>query len=133
MVLWRVHLLEYVVLGSLLNAAVGDMIESVVNIGEFSADDCDVLQKVLEIVVDSAPALFTLPEHQLQQNAQEEEEDKNNPQAAALPRQPQIGCRSAGHASRICSKLAKVPWTHIDTWIRVTNCFRSLGFRVKGR
>ena len=87
-----VHLLEYVVLGSLLNAGVGDMIESVVNIGEFSADDCDVLQKVLEIVVDSAPALFTLPEHQLQQNAQEEEEDKNNPQAVALPHQPQIGC-----------------------------------------
>lgn len=62
------------------------------NISEFSADDCDVLQKVLQIVVDAAPALFVLPEHQLQQNVREEEEDKNNPQAAALPHQPQIGC-----------------------------------------
>ena len=76
----------------MLNAAVGDIIESVTNIGEFSADDCDVLQNVLQIIVDAAPSLFTLPEHQLQQNAQEEEEDKNNPQAAALPHQPQIGC-----------------------------------------
>ncbi len=32
--------------GSLLNAAVGEIIDNIISITEFSADDCDVLQKV---------------------------------------------------------------------------------------
>ena len=43
-----------------MNATVVDMVENVLAIGEFSAEDCDVLQAVLGLVLEAAPQLFTL-------------------------------------------------------------------------
>lgn len=52
--------------GTLLNAAVVDIIDNVLAIGEFSVDDCDVLQQVLSLILEAAPHLFNLPN--MQQN-----------------------------------------------------------------
>ena len=47
-----------------MNAAVVDMVDNVLAIGEFSVDDCDVLQGVFRHITDVAPQLFTLPDMQ---------------------------------------------------------------------
>ncbi len=70
-----------------MNAAVMDIIESVVAITEFSEDDCDVLQKTFRTVIDSAPKLFELPP---EQHAAQDEVDPNNP-PGAYALQPQVG------------------------------------------
>ena len=54
--------------GSLLNAAVTDIITSVLSIEEFSADDCDYLQDVLSHVLESGTEYFKSddPKHNAQ-------------------------------------------------------------------
>ena len=49
-----------------MNAALNDIIESVLSIEEFSADDCDYLQEVLTNILASGPEYFESEE----QNAQ---------------------------------------------------------------
>jgi len=48
------------VLGSLLNVAVDDIIEAVTHIEEFSADDCQYLQSVLDHLATSSIELFRI-------------------------------------------------------------------------
>ena len=48
--------------GSLLNAAIEDVITSVLSIEEFSAEDCDYLQDVLSCILESAATYFQSPD-----------------------------------------------------------------------
>ena len=41
-----------------MNSAVTDIMDSILHIGEFSADDCDCLQQVLSCVTLAAPDFF---------------------------------------------------------------------------
>ena len=47
--------------GSLLNAALEDIIDCVLSIEEFSVDDCEYLQKVLSQIADHVVQLFQNP------------------------------------------------------------------------
>lgn len=46
--------------GRLLNAAISEIIDSVLNIEEFSAEDCEYLQHVLSKIVEVSPDYFNL-------------------------------------------------------------------------
>ena len=48
--------------GSLLNAAIQDIIDSVLSIEEFSVEDCDYLQDVLVRILESAAEYFQSPD-----------------------------------------------------------------------
>ncbi len=50
----------FVFSGTLLNAVVMDIVDSVLLIGEFSVDDCECLQKTLSTLTCSAAGLFRL-------------------------------------------------------------------------
>ena len=42
-----------------MNAALTEIIDSILSIAEFSSDDCDCLKSVLSLLLDAAPTLFT--------------------------------------------------------------------------
>ena len=44
--------------GTLLNSSVSDIIDAVLSISEFSADDCECLEHVLAEIVERSPVLF---------------------------------------------------------------------------